>query len=387
MAIRDGINWALSVTRINTKYDQNNRCKNELNGYNGDPQNYDCTSFCAAFAVKAGLQPVYMCNGNNTWYTGDADFWLKKWGWQSINIDSVPVQQGDIIIRNNGNDQDHGEVVYLNPSGSPAKSDNYRTIGTGGRYPHSVIEQQSNFGSNPCTAAYRHPSGGATVSGYGWSFNAFCALLGNIEQESNFNPGGIEAPYTFESPKKGLGLFQWTEERAGVENPIVKLARTYNKNWYDGTFQCEVINNADSRDYDSPETWGWIYAGYQPRNFQDFKISNLDIPTLTETWLKNVERASAEELNNRVQAALRWADFLADHTPEDGAGRSWAYEITNVEGVLTRDQRENNVLLMYNIFCGSGIPGAGLQQPDWWYYQRRSAWNVIYACKPFLKRL
>lgn len=45
------------------------------------------------------------------------------------------------------------------------------------------------------------------LHGYGWTKEAICGLLGNIQQESQLNPGAWEV---MDRTDRGYGLVQWT---------------------------------------------------------------------------------------------------------------------------------------------------------------------------------
>ena len=137
------------------------------------------------------------------------------------------------------------------------------------------------------------------LSEKGWSHNAICAVLGNMQQESNINPGMTER-----GGGSGFGLVQWT--------PSTKYT-----NWAD----------ANGRRYNSilgqlrflivsmqPGAGEW----FQNRNYPDYYLSaneficsTASTDYLTAVFLYSYERAGSPHLENRQAYARYWADYFS----------------------------------------------------------------------------
>ena len=135
---------------------------------------------------------------------------------------------------------------------------------------------------------------------YGWSHNAICALLGNMQFESTINPGCVEGWATNNPPKKGYGLIQWTNPSATVveENPL--WAWCYSKygdyDWANGDRQLVFINTDDAS--------GWITKPEYPMSYNEYKVSTDSVTYLTRVYFENRERGTWSSL--RSTYAQHW---------------------------------------------------------------------------------
>lgn len=132
----------------------------------------------------------------------------------------------------------------------------------------------------------------------GWSKNAICAMLGNMQRESTINPGiwqNLDAGNT----SLGIGLVQWT--------PATKLIDWCNQNGvpYDVLdFQCARIQ------WELENNQQWIATSSYPESFREFAQSTKDIEYLTYAFLKNYERAGVEAIQERINHANYWFNNL-----------------------------------------------------------------------------
>ena len=133
----------------------------------------------------------------------------------------------------------------------------------------------------------------------GWTKNAICAMLGNMQRESTINPGlwqNLDAGNT----SLGLGLVQWT--------PATKLINWCNSNNLSYTSisaQCQRII------YELNNNLQWIATSNYPETFAQFTRSTKSVNYLTYAFLKNYERAGVEVANQRVQHANYWFNHLS----------------------------------------------------------------------------
>lgn len=144
------------------------------------------------------------------------------------------------------------------------------------------------------------------TNGRGWSYNAVCALLGNISQESSLVLDKWETGMPEWGPQTGFGLVQWT--------PAQKLVNWCNKYGYnytsiDGQCSCieaDMFNGQYSTDY----------INSYPMTASQFITSTDSIETLTKVFLGNFEDASPQyaEFENRLGYANYWASYFESYS-------------------------------------------------------------------------
>lgn len=120
---------------------------------------------------------------------------------------------------------------------------------------------------------------------YGWTKNAICALLANMQCESNMNPGIWEGLKSG-NLEVGFGLVQWT--------PATKY-----RNWHDAYFGDADYTNGDKQlsriiyEVNNGMQWASVYSE-QGLSFQAFTQSTLDPYILAVEFLICYERPKAE---------------------------------------------------------------------------------------------
>lgn len=138
----------------------------------------------------------------------------------------------------------------------------------------------------------------------GWTKNAICALLANMQCESNINPG------IWESLKSGnlsggFGLVQWT--------PATKY-----RNWHDAYFGDDDYTNGDKQlsriIYESRNgmQWASVYSE-QGLSFQAFTQSTLDPYILAVEFLICYERPTDQSASVRAlrgSIAQTWWNYF-----------------------------------------------------------------------------
>lgn len=128
----------------------------------------------------------------------------------------------------------------------------------------------------------------------GWTSNAICGMLGNMERESTLNPGLWES-LDYENYSVGFGLVQWT--------PATNLTDWASKKGLDrGSIetQCKKIQ-------DEYETGGQYYATPEyPLTFYQFSKSTESPEYLARAFCKNYERAGVEAMSERESNARYW---------------------------------------------------------------------------------
>lgn len=135
-------------------------------------------------------------------------------------------------------------------------------------------------------------------SARGWSLNAIAGMCGNMQSESNINPGLwqslLEGNYS-----GGFGLVQWT--------PATKYTDWASANGY-------AIDEPQGQmiwiDEMMSPSGEWIPTSSYPMSFEEFKTSGESPEYLASVFLKNFERAGVEVEDTRRQNARYWYTYL-----------------------------------------------------------------------------
>lgn len=150
------------------------------------------------------------------------------------------------------------------------------------------------------------------LTGRGWSKNAVCGMLGNMEKESTINPG------IWQSLKEGrydlgYGLVQWT--------PATNYINWANARGYD----IKDINGQLEKILDELATGTQYYptSGY-PETFKQFSVSSKSPEYLAEAFLYNYERPGEPNPGPRRECARYWYNTL---TGGGGGGDSTSQKI------------------------------------------------------------
>lgn len=142
-------------------------------------------------------------------------------------------------------------------------------------------------------------------SALGWSLNAISALLGNMESESNINPGIWESLTVDYS--RGYGLTQWT--------PATKYTDWAGSDYANGNKQCNRIQ------YEMENGLQWFLNPQAPIveppiTFKEFSTSTLDVVTLANYFLWYYEHPATTIQPNRGEQAKVWYEFLSGTEPD-----------------------------------------------------------------------
>lgn len=157
-------------------------------------------------------------------------------------------------------------------------------------------------------------------SSKGWTLNAIGGILGNMEKESNINPG------LWQSLKEGnysggFGLVQWT--------PATNYTDWANANGYSITDPNGQLYWIDAL---SASTGQWISTSAYSMTWNQFKSSSESPEYLASAFLKNFERAGAEVESERRSCARKWYEYLekyAEGSKIIDNAVSWAVNIAN----------------------------------------------------------
>lgn len=151
------------------------------------------------------------------------------------------------------------------------------------------------------------------------SFNACCAMLGNMQSESGINPGIWESLIPYGS---GVGLTQWT--------PYTKLLDWAGAEWQDGTKQMQRIL------YEAENGLQWFrneeLGLTPPITFKEFLKSDLDLTTLANFWCWFYEHPAEPMQPIRATQAIAWSEFLDPYSWEIPAWLLFKFQKRSVYG-------------------------------------------------------
>lgn len=142
--------------------------------------------------------------------------------------------------------------------------------------------------------------------GKGWTKNAVCGMLGNMQRESTINPGlwqNMDAGNT----SGGLGLVQWTPATIII-------------NWANARGKSPTsINTQILKIMDEYLNGGqWYATSSYPQSFKEFSKSKLSPETLAEMFCLNYERAGVSAMQERKDNARYWYNNLKGGTSTGG---------------------------------------------------------------------
>lgn len=143
----------------------------------------------------------------------------------------------------------------------------------------------------------------------GWTLNAVCGMLGNIEHESGIQPARWQGDNINSNPMstEGYGLVQWTPY-TNITNYLKKVGVWMKDFTGYGNAECDKImeefNNGGQ----------WIPSSYSSMTFEQFSKSTLDAGNLALIFQMNYERPLVPQ-QARAETARKWYEKLKDYTP------------------------------------------------------------------------
>lgn len=151
----------------------------------------------------------------------------------------------------------------------------------------------------------------------GWTTNAIAGILGNMQSESNINPG-IWQNLDYGNYSLGFGLVQWT--------PATNYTNWAAANGYDITDPEGQLRWIDEATVSAGQ---WIPTSGYDFSFDTFKNSGESPEYLASAFLKNFERAGVEVENERRTQARSWYDYISqfDSNTVIEAAISWALDV------------------------------------------------------------
>ena len=144
------------------------------------------------------------------------------------------------------------------------------------------------------------------LTGRGWTPQAVCGMLGNMETESTINPGiwqNLDAGNT----SLGYSLVQWT--------PATKYINWCN----DRDLEPSKMESALQRIIWELENGEQYYqTDDYPLTFAEFKVSTQSVEYLANAFLRNYERPADQTQPARATQALKWYNLLKGSEGSEG---------------------------------------------------------------------
>lgn len=142
---------------------------------------------------------------------------------------------------------------------------------------------------------------------YGWTLNACCGVLGNMQSESTISPcrWQNDTPYGTPTESQGYGMVQWT--------PYTKVLDWLRDNGFTidnfGYGECARMN------YEVATNTQWIATSAYPESFKEFTQSKGNPYDLAIEFLANYERPADPNQPIRGTQAEQWYQYLKDWKP------------------------------------------------------------------------
>ena len=154
----------------------------------------------------------------------------------------------------------------------------------------------------------------------GWTKNAICGMLGNMQRESTINPG-IWQNLDSGNTSLGLGICQWT--------PATKLINWANSN---GLNYLEMDTQLKRILWELENNEQYISTTSYPETFREFTKSTKDVEYLASCFLHNYERAGVSAESERRENAVYWFNNLTETNENQeiiNSAIEWAVGIAN----------------------------------------------------------
>lgn len=319
--VDSAVAWAIDIAKDNSHgYDQQHR----------QGPDYDCSSLVINAYNQAGVK----VKAAGATYTGDMVNAFLKCGFTNVTskvnlITGEGLQKGDVLWRSGHTaimgtatkivealknekgtstggetgDQTGSEIKIHNwytPRKAWTKCLRYKVAGTGDG--EIISKADLNTGNRYLTVDEMKVNAQYILNwltSHGWTKEAACAVIGNMQTESNCNPN-LWQSLNEGNTSGGYGLTQWT--------PATKLIEWAEANEYDYTdidtqlkrIEWEVVNGGQ---YYPTESY--------PLSFAEFKTSTESPEYLAKAFIYNYERpASYSSADDRATQSRYWYDLL-----------------------------------------------------------------------------
>lgn len=142
----------------------------------------------------------------------------------------------------------------------------------------------------------------------GWTKNAICGMLGNMQSESAINPGRWQSDRVGgDSDGHGYSLVQWT--------PYTKYTNWCSENGYVDPSEMDVALARIL--YEVENNLQWIATSTYNFSFEEFIKSEESPNYLAMAFITNYERPLEPNQPSRGTQAEYWYEFLTGESPLD----------------------------------------------------------------------
>lgn len=143
----------------------------------------------------------------------------------------------------------------------------------------------------------------------GWTLNAICGLLGNLQTESTINPGRWQSDRVEgDSSGHGYSLTQWT--------PYTKYTEWATTTGYVDPSEMDVALSRILYEVENNIQWGLDSQGNTPPyTFKEFTQSDEPPYVLAINFLRYYERPAEYNQPSRGNQAEDWFEFFEGETP------------------------------------------------------------------------
>ncbi len=148
----------------------------------------------------------------------------------------------------------------------------------------------------------------------GWTLNAICGMLGNIQAESSMNPGRWQSD-NVGNTSNGYGLVQWT--------PSTKYTEWANAQGF--TDYSEMDSNLARILYEVENGIQWISTDDYVISFKEFTMSDASVDVLARGFLLCYERPedqSESVQNYRASLSEAWYKELTGTNPSEPSNKA-----------------------------------------------------------------
>lgn len=145
---------------------------------------------------------------------------------------------------------------------------------------------------------------------------AIAGILGNVERESQMNPGQVEGDSQYNvgwtDLQRGHGFIQWTSANNPDTNPLVSWKDgATNSKWAQGNFQCYRILCEGEGTEGAGGTF-FPSVNYPEYDYTWAEFCKLtDYEEATKAYLHERERAGVAALEDRLEYAKKWYEYLS----------------------------------------------------------------------------
>lgn len=182
---------------------------------------------------------------------------------------------------------------------------------------------------------------------YGWTFEAICGMLGNMQEESTINPGAWEGWVTPSDPtiaSIGCGLVQWTPGYKYVNWAISQGITEYDQYMQIDPQLQRILAEVPATSGDLQQ---WIPTPTYNFSFEEFTKSRLAPDYLAMAFIANYERPANPNQPIRGTNALYWYETLDSSGNGGGVVISTGFLLRKGRVIVNYEGNSNTLIYRY----------------------------------------